>query len=428
LLGNFSPILFLNLLLSFLVLEYKQYVLFLKLFGGDDYIDWEKLLQDYSGDDLEAYLNAAGVGSTGDATDGSTDVGYDLGSDTGSDTGGTSGGLGSIAKLFTDFMGSSAGKGLVSGASLAAQMAALFGKQKSSAVDSKGNPISLYPYEKFIPPGTYAPTNLGYGTGNNTSTPPIRTLYGTMGANGVTTPATAPAVQAPVMRPVTPPTNTPVVQPVVPPIVPKTIAPAIGDLYKKYLGREGETAGLNYWADQFGGTVDANEVQQFKNAARPEQDSRVSSLADLYQNVLGRTGDTGGMDYWAKKFGDTIDANEIQQLRNAAQPELSKSGYATGGSIPASNELKGGLLPISAQMLEQMMSAGGQDDVVDIKAAPGEYIFDAEIVSALGDGNTAAGVRKLDQMRKNIREHKRGGALSQIAPKALPIDRYLENK
>jgi len=73
-------------------------------------------------------------------------------------------------------------------------------------------------------------------------------------------------------------------------------------------------------------------------------------------------------------------------------------------------------------------SAGGQDDVVDIKAAPGEYVFDAEVVSALGDGNSEAGAAKLDQMRHNIRAHKRSGGLSQIPPRAKSTEQYLKGK
>ncbi len=72
------------------------------------------------------------------------------------------------------------------------------------------------------------------------------------------------------------------------------------------------------------------------------------------------------------------------------------------------------------------MNPGGQDDVVPAILAPGEYVMDAEIVSALGDGNNETGAKKLDQFRKNVRAHKRGGGLSEIAPKAREIEAYLK--
>lgn len=107
-----------------------------------------------------------------------------------------------------------------------------------------------------------------------------------------------------------------------------------------------------------------------------------------------------------------------------------KTKYAKGG------EVKGGLLNLAEQMMHMMAGqkglipgeAGGQDDVVDIKAAPGEYVMDAEVVSALGDGNNEEGARKLDKMRFNIRKHKRSGGLSSIPPKAKKPEQYVKGK
>jgi len=47
-----------------------------------------------------------------------------------------------------------------------------------------------------------------------------------------------------------------------------------------------------------------------------------STIEGLYQNVLGRQPDQAGADYWKQQFGDTVDANEYQTFMNAAQPEL----------------------------------------------------------------------------------------------------------
>ena len=68
---------------------------------------------------------------------------------------------------------------------------------------------------------------------------------------------------------------------------------------------------------------------------------------------------------------------------------------------------------------------GGQDDNVHARLSPGEYIMDADAVSALGDGNNDAGAAKLDQMRENIRAHKRSAPPSKIPPKAKGALSYL---
>jgi hypothetical protein len=67
---------------------------------------------------------------------------------------------------------------------------------------------------------------------------------------------------------------------------------------------------------------------------------------------------------------------------------------------------------------------GGQDDLIDAKLSDGEYVFDASTVSDLGDGNNAAGARKLDVFRENIRRHKRGGKVN-LPPRAKSLESYL---
>ena len=68
--------------------------------------------------------------------------------------------------------------------------------------------------------------------------------------------------------------------------------------------------------------------------------------------------------------------------------------------------------------------SGGQDDLIDAKLSDGEYVFDASTVSDLGDGNNAAGARKLDAFRENIRRHKRGGKVN-LPPRAKSLESYL---
>ncbi len=60
----------------------------------------------------------------------------------------------------------------------------------------------------------------------------------------------------------------------------------------------------------------------------------------------------------------------------------------------------------------------GQDDKIPAMLSDGEYVMDADTVAALGDGNNAAGAAKLDEMRENIRTHKRSAPANKIPPKA----------
>jgi hypothetical protein len=71
-------------------------------------------------------------------------------------------------------------------------------------------------------------------------------------------------------------------------------------------------------------------------------------------------------------------------------------------------------------------ATGGQDDVVPARLAGGEFVWDADSVSALGDGNNAAGAKKLDTARQNLRKHKRSAPPDKIPPRAKSLDKYMK--
>jgi hypothetical protein len=92
---------------------------------------------------------------------------------------------------------------------------------------------------------------------------------------------------------------------------------------------------------------------------------------------------------------------------------------AKGGAITGPRGKQGALGLLRGKQM-------GQADQVPIAGSHGEYMMDADTVSALGDGNTEAGAAKLDQMRKNIRSHKRSASVEDIPPKALSPLAYLK--
>jgi len=68
----------------------------------------------------------------------------------------------------------------------------------------------------------------------------------------------------------------------------------------------------------------------------------------------------------------------------------------------------------------------GQSDDIPTMLSDGEYVFDADTVSALGDGSSKAGAAILDKMRAEIRKHKRGAPIDDIPPKAKSPLSYLK--
>jgi hypothetical protein len=63
------------------------------------------------------------------------------------------------------------------------------------------------------------------------------------------------------------------------------------------------------------------------------------SVASLYGHVLGREADAGGLDYWMKQFGDTVDDTELGIFGAAAVPELSTNtpSWMGDGTVRGSN-------------------------------------------------------------------------------------------
>ena len=47
------------------------------------------------------------------------------------------------------------------------------------------------------------------------------------------------------------------------------------------------------------------------------------TIEQMYQTVLGRAPDEGGLAYWQQQFGDTVDPNELATFQQAATPEIS---------------------------------------------------------------------------------------------------------
>lgn len=68
----------------------------------------------------------------------------------------------------------------------------------------------------------------------------------------------------------------------------------------------------------------------------------------------------------------------------------------------------------------------GQSDKIPALLSDGEYVIDADVVAALGDGNTAAGAAELDKMREAVRAHKRAAPTSSIPPKAKSPLSYMK--
>jgi hypothetical protein len=136
------------------------------------------------------------------------------------------------------------------------------------------------------------------------------------------------------------------------------------------------------------------------------------NMAAVLASLLG-----GGDKKGPKSSQGDINSNawSVERMKTRGKPQ----NKASGGKIQGRGQSQGALGLLAGDR-------PGQHDGVPINAAHGEYVMDADIVSALGDGNTEAGAAKLDGMREQIRKHKRSAPNNKIPPKAKAPLAYMK--
>lgn len=171
----------------------------------------------------------------------------------------------------------------------------------------------------------------------------------------------------------------------------------------------------------------APEQQQ---AQQQQFDKDIGALSRL---LSGQPANTS--DYYSYGSEDSIDSILGGQAAN----------FKEGGYVEPLKAAEGGMaLPLLAKSGGALSHYGGREDYKDGKhvagegdgqsddipawLADGEFVFPADVVSALGNGSTKAGTDKLYEMMHSIRERARSKGPKDLPPPALksPLD-YLKS-
>jgi hypothetical protein len=128
--------------------------------------------------------------------------------------------------------------------------------------------------------------------------------------------------------------------------------------------------------------------------------------------------------------------SEKQELAFKSGGFVAPLQMAAGGAMPLPLLAKtGGALPRGDGRLDFRHGAhvagegDGQSDDIKAMLADGEFVFPADVVSALGNGSTKAGSDKLYEMMHSIRSRARSKGPKDLPPPALksPLD-YLKKR
>ena len=174
------------------------------------------------------------------------------------------------------------------------------------------------------------------------------------------------------------------------------------------------------------GTKDPMEPSKFERTARyaPTGDFREYGFGPQQQFFgAGQFFNEGGLAQ-GESMATQLTEQAISAIRgDHPEPKIAVSRYIEEFGEEAFSNLRG-LVIQEDQMMEMAEtdngllrgSDGGRDDLRrgkidgkdDVRIASGEYIFSADDVALAGDGNTEAGARRLDLVRRNLRKKATG--------------------
>lgn len=129
-----------------------------------------------------------------------------------------------------------------------------------------------------------------------------------------------------------------------------------------------------------------------------------------------------GNDYATTKYGQAFDRaqagfgnrwNRLSSLAGVGQNATQQSAQAGQQYASAAGDLMTGVG--NAQGAASLAQGSIWGNALNQLGAGGKPVFDAEIVSMLGDGNTAAGQALLEAWKQRVRAHKRAAPVARPA-------------
>lgn len=135
---------------------------------------------------------------------------------------------------------------------------------------------------------------------------------------------------------------------------------AVKALYLQVLGREGDQAGLDYFADRFGDVIDPDELQVFSDMSKPEIDARNAYLADMAK----------------KSKEDAAKAKEIadQFAATAAKAKKDADGY-TFDMCPPGSKMENGICVPDSSTYGPSTTGSGVNPMLILAAAAAAFFI-----------------------------------------------------
>lgn len=117
-------------------------------------------------------------------------------------------------------------------------------------------------------------------------------------------------------------------------------------LYIAYFGRPADPTGLDFWVNQL--QTNPNGYEMISNAFSNSQEyqmmyggqSNREVVLDIYQNLFGRAGEQGGVDFWTARLdaGDITVGNAVIFMSQAATQANNNDGFVFKARVGVATE------------------------------------------------------------------------------------------
>ena len=149
---------------------------------------------------------------------------------------------------------------------------------------------------------------------------------------------------------------------------------SIADVYQQVLGRAPDAAGLEYFSNRFGTSVDPTELSTFSVMAQPELAARPTTndaVRQMYLSVLGREPDASGLKYFSDRFGADVDASELGIFRGMSTQEINANA-ARNAAVTAGTGTTTGT-GTTAGTVQPIIRPTGPRQVTGTQLAPASF-------------------------------------------------------
>ena len=177
-----------------------------------------------------------------------------------------------------------------------------------------------------------------------------------------------------------------------------------------------------------GGSPTASAAVLADKLASADMDKALADLGKIGTEVKVpthnlRTVKDAGMAYSPKVLPRLASLLQARGMTLAEGGQPSDTNHPNYDGVPVFRT--GGLEGLGGKYVEG--KGDGTSDDITAMLANGEYVFSADVVSALGNGSNKAGAEKLGEMVKAIRERARSAPPDKLPPDAKSPLEYLKS-